>query len=296
MKILNIGSLNLDYFYTVDHITQVGETQNSQNVDIFAGGKGLNQSISLANTGLDVYHAGFIGKGGDILLDACKKSNINTKYLKSTDVNAGTAVIQVDSKGNNCIVLFGGSNQVLTKEFIDETLNDFSQDDFLILQNEVNMIDYIIEKAYEKQIKIVFNPSPFDDKILKCDLKKVWLFLINEVEGEQISGKSEPLEILKFMSENYENSQVVLTLGGNGSYYSCKNQIVKQEVIKTDVVDTTAAGDTFTGYFIYALTNNYSMQNSLKLASTASSITITRKGASATIPKIDEVLEKYKNL
>lgn len=289
MKILNIGSLNLDYVYSVDHITLVKETQNSTKVEIFAGGKGLNQSIALSNAGFEVFHAGFIGDGGNMLLETCVKNNINTKFLEKTTEKAGNAIIQVDKDGNNCIILYGGSNQMLTTEYIDKVLSNFGKDDVIILQNEVNLIDYIIDKAYDLGLKIVLNPSPFDDKILKCNLEKVWLFMVNEVEGEQISKKSNPKEILKFFQETFENSQVVLTLGENGAYFANSNEIFFQDIIKTTVVDTTAAGDTFTGFFIYGFLNNYGIEKSLKLATKASSITITRKGASDTIPKICEI-------
>lgn len=289
MKILNIGSLNLDYVYSVDHITLVKETQNSTKVEIFAGGKGLNQSIALSNAGFEVFHAGFIGDGGNMLLETCVKNNINTKFLEKTTEKAGNAIIQVDKDGNNCIILYGGSNQMLTTEYIDKVLSNFGKDDVIILQNEVNLIDYIIDKAYDLGLKIVLNPSPFDDKILKCNLEKVWLFMVNEVEGEQISKKSNPKEILKFFQETFKNSQVVLTLGENGAYFANSNEIFFQDIIKTTVVDTTAAGDTFTGFFIYGFLNNYGIEKSLKLATKASSITITRKGASDTIPKICEI-------
>ncbi|MFI3226745.1 MAG: ribokinase [Clostridia bacterium] len=295
MRILNIGSLNLDYFYTVDHMTQKGETQSSDKVEIFAGGKGLNQSIALSNTGLEVYHAGFIGDGGQLLLDTCQQHNINTKFLQKTDVQAGNAIIQVDKNGDNCILLFGGSNQILTIEFVDSVLDEFGAGDYLILQNEVNLLDYIIDKAFERDIKIVLNPSPFDEKISKCDLSKIWLFMLNEVEGEQISGKVEPSEILDFMQKEYPNSQTVLTLGANGSYYAFSGEVVYHDIIKTDVVDTTAAGDTFTGYFVYAMMHNFGISQSLKLATVASSITITKKGAASSIPKIHEVLKKCKH-
>lgn len=294
MKILNIGSLNLDYIYNVDHITQKGETQNSTSVEIFAGGKGLNQSIALANAGLEVYHAGFIGQGGQMLFDTCACHNINTKYLEKTDVQVGNAIIQVDSSGDNCIILFGGSNQVFTTDYIDRVLEDFSDGDFLILQNEVNLLDYIINVAFKRGLKIVLNPSPFNVQIKKCDLSKVWLLILNEVEGAQITGHNNPLDIISYMQTNYPCVQIVLTLGENGSYYALGEQVVCQKAIETEVVDTTAAGDSFTGYFVYALMNNFGIAQSLKLASTAASITITTKGAANSIPKICDVLKQYK--
>ena len=154
----------------------------------FQWGKGLNQSIALAKAGVSVYHAGIVGSDGDILLDACKEAGVNTKYIRRLPVKGGHTMIQVDKNAQNCIILYGGTNQMQTREFVDEVLADFGEGDYLLLQNEINMLDYIIDQAYEKKMKIVMNPSPFDDKLNTCDLGKIYLFLLNEIEGEQITG------------------------------------------------------------------------------------------------------------
>ena len=109
-------------------------------------------------------------------LDACKEAGVNTKYIRRLPVKGGHTMIQVDKNAQNCIILYGGTNQMQTKEFVDEVLADFGEGDYLILQNEINMLDYIIDQAYEKKMKIVMNPSPFDDKLSTCDLSKVYLF------------------------------------------------------------------------------------------------------------------------
>ena len=181
MKVLNYGSLNVDYVYSVDHIIVGGETQHSSKLEVFSGGKGLNQSIALAKAGVPVYHAGIVGTDGDILLDACKEAGVDTRYIRRMPVKGGHTMIQVDKNAQNCIILYGGTNQMQTKEFVDEVLADFGEGDYLILQNEINMLDYIIDQAYEKKMKIVMNPSPFDDKLSTCDLSKVYLFLLNEI-------------------------------------------------------------------------------------------------------------------
>ena len=162
MKVLNYGSLNVDYVYTVDHIIVGGETEHSSKLEVFSGGKGLNQSIALAKAGIPVYHAGIVGIDGDILLEACEDAGVNKKYIRRLPVKGGHTMIQVDKNAQNCIILYGGTNQMQTKEFVDEVLADFGEGDYLILQNEINMLDYIIDKAYEKKMKIILNQSPFD--------------------------------------------------------------------------------------------------------------------------------------
>lgn len=292
MKILNFGSLNIDYVYQVDHINVAGETQQSLKLDIFPGGKGLNQSIALARAGAHVYHAGFVGEDGQMLLDICRNNGIDDTFIRSIDGPCGHAIIQVDKNAQNSILVYGGSNQRITREYIDEVLEHFHEGDLILLQNEINLIDYIIDKAYDKKMVIVLNPSPYNDALDSCDLSKVSIFLMNEIEGREISkGLDDPFQILDYMMATYPNSKVVLTLGKDGAYFRDKKETCYQKAIPVETVDTTAAGDTFTGYFIYGLVNQLAMQDSLRLAATASSITVSRMGAASSIPTMQEIIK-----
>ena len=292
MKVLNYGSLNVDYVYSVDHIIVGGETQHSSKLEVFSGGKGLNQSIALAKAGVPVYHAGIVGSDGDILLDACKEAGVNTKYIRRLPVKGGHTMIQVDKNAQNCIILYGGTNQMQTREFVDEVLADFGEGDYLLLQNEINMLDYIIDQAYEKKMKIVMNPSPFDDKLDCCDLGKVYLFLLNEIEGEQITGYKDKDQILDAMADKFPHARFVLTLGSDGAVYYDGKEKVFQDIFKVKAVDTTAAGDTFCGYFLSGITKGREIPEILKTASAASAIAVSRNGAAPSIPEYEEV-EKF---
>ena len=292
MKVLNFGSLNLDYVYQVESILIPGETQASKSRQIFCGGKGLNQSIALAKAGIPVYHAGLIGEGGEPLLEVCKENGVNTEFIRQIPGPCGHTVIQVDENGQNCILLFGGSNRSMTKEFVDSVLDSFDEGDIILLQNEINELDYIIDCAYEKKMMIILNPSPFDSALEKCDLSKISLFLMNEIEGFQITGEKEPDRILAKVKELYPKAKVVLTLGGDGSVYQDETGIYRQGIFKVKAVDTTAAGDTFTGYFISSIIDGMPVQDGLKLAAKASAIAVSRPGATASIPVRSEVVEK----
>ena len=292
MKVLNFGSLNLDYVYQVESILIPGETQASKSRQIFCGGKGLNQSIALAKAGIPVYHAGLIGEGGEPLLEVCKENGVNTEFIRQILGPCGHTVIQVDRNGQNCILLFGGSNRSMTKEFVDSVLDSFDEGDIILLQNEINELDYIIDRAYEKKMMIILNPSPFDSALEKCDLSKISLFLMNEIEGFQITGEKEPDRILAKVKELYPKAKVVLTLGGDGSVYQDETGIYRQGIFKVKAVDTTAAGDTFTGYFISSIIDGMPVQDGLKLAAKASAIAVSRPGATASIPVRSEVVEK----
>ncbi|MDO4273027.1 MAG: ribokinase [Eubacteriales bacterium] len=294
MKVLNFGSLNLDYVYQVNHILIPGETLASKERNTFCGGKGLNQSIALAKAGIPVYHAGMIGEGGEILLETCEQNGVNTKFIRKIEGPCGHTVIQVDENGQNCILLYGGANRSITRDFVDEVLAFFEKGDILLLQNEVNELDYIIDKAYEKGMMIILNPSPYDSALDACDLSKISLFLVNEIEGYQITGEKEPEQILSKIKDLYPKAKIVLTLGGDGSVYQDETGVYHQGIFKVKTVDTTAAGDTFTGYFISSILEAMPVEKGLELAAKASAIAVSRPGATASIPLRDEVLN-WKN-
>lgn len=289
MKVLNFGSLNVDNVYSVEHIVQGGETISSTKLEVFSGGKGLNQSIALAKAGAPTYHAGLIGEEGDFLLDTCKENGVDTTYIRKLNAKGGHTVIQVDANGQNCIILFGGTNQMVTKEFVDEVLGNFEEGDYLVLQNEINQLDYIIDKAYERGMKIVLNPSPFDSKLDACDLTKIHLFMINEIEGEQITGFADKDEILTELAKKFPNAKFVLTLGSDGAVYYDGQEKVFQDIFKVKAVDTTAAGDTFSGFFLAKIIEGATVAEALRTAAKASSIAVSRPGAAPSIPTMTEV-------
>ena len=289
MKVLNYGSLNIDHVYQVDQIVQPGQTIDSYGVNVFPGGKGMNQSIAIARAGCRVYHAGNIGADGQFMKELLEEAGADCKWLRTVEVGTGSTFIQVDSNGQNCIVLNGGANRANSKEYVDEVLADFGEGDLVLLQNEINEVGYIIDKAYEKGMIIVVNPSPMNEKILACDLKKVSMFLMNEDEGMAITGKQEPGDILAAMTEMYPDAQTVLTLGSKGSVYQGKGRTIEQKAFRVKAVDTTAAGDTFTGYLLAGMARGEDMAKCLEEGSKASAIAVTREGATTSIPVLAEV-------
>lgn len=290
MKVLDFGSLNYDHTYNVDHIVTAGETENTSSRQTFFGGKGMNQAAALAKAGVPVYMAGCVGEDGEDIIDECKRLGINTDYIRKVQGPTGHAIIQVDRNGQNSILLYGGANQKQTKEYINEVLSDFEEGDILLLQNEVNLLDYIIDMAYQKGMRIILNPSPYNESLGKCDYNKVSIFMINEVEGNQITGEEDTEKMLEKLKELYPKSGVVLTLGSRGSVYQDKNQRVNQNIYKVPVVDTTAAGDTFTGYFVSSIIDGMPVKEGLDLAARASAIAVSRPGAVTSIPERKEVL------
>ncbi|MCL2392713.1 MAG: ribokinase [Oscillospiraceae bacterium] len=291
MKILNFGSINYDHVYTVPYIVRPGETLESTSVQEFIGGKGFNQSIALSRAGVPVYHAGAVGLDGGNALDALSDNGVDIGYIAKTETQTGKAIIQVSEDGQNSIILSGGANQCISIGQIDRTLENFTRGDILLLQNEISNVGYIIKKAHDIGMKVFLNPSPYHES-LSDHLCKVDLLFINEVEGMQITGSNDPDLILDKISSQYPDMRIVLTLGPDGVAYRHGAQTHRHGIFKGSVIDTTAAGDTFTGHFIGAQIRGEHVTEALKQASAASSLAISASGAYPSIPTIAEVMRR----
>ncbi|MBQ9324210.1 MAG: ribokinase [Clostridia bacterium] len=293
MKILNFGSMNRDDVYTVDHFVQPGETLSAAALTVKAGGKGLNQSVALRRAGADVWHAGCVGTGGDMLVKLLQASGVHTELVRSVPVSQGNAVIQVNEQGENCILLFGGSNQCITEEQIIETLHAFSTGDWMLLQNEVNLVPHMVEKAAAKGLRIALNPSPFDGKLANVPIDALSWLIMNEIEAAQITDEKEPEEAWKVLHARYPRLSVLITLGALGSQaWQVTGETVEshfQHACTVKAVDTTGAGDTYTGYFLAGLMEDMPLSQCMERASRAAAIAVTRIGAADSIPWSSEL-------
>lgn len=291
MKILNFGSCNIDRVFSQEHIAVPGETIAAQEVKTHPGGKGLNQSVALARAGVEVFHAGCIGHDGDYLSNFMQENGVNLKYLKTVEDSTGQAFIQVAESGENSIVIYHGANYGVTRDFVDSVLADFEAGDFLILQNEISEVSYLIDKAYSIGMKIVLNPSPFDDAMRAIDLNKITYLLVNEVESTAYTGVTGTDELIKCIRSSYPDLKVVMTLGGRGCMYFDAEKIVRHPSFKVKAVDTTAAGDTFAGYLIAGICKNKPIETAIKYACAAAAIAVSKNGAASSIPLYSEVRE-----
>ncbi|HPN83856.1 MAG TPA: ribokinase [Victivallales bacterium] len=294
MKILNFGSLNIDHVYSVDHFVRPGETISSLSYRKFQGGKGANQSIALAKAGANVFHAGKIGSDGIWLRDNLKKCGVKTDFLKTCETPTGHAVIQVNKSGENSIVLNGGANQDIDAKFAEEVISEFSKGDYLLLQNEISSIPVIMRKSHKKGMKIIFNPSPMSKSLNSYPLDIVDVFILNEIEGSELSGKKGFRNIMNELRRKYPKASIIMTLGSKGAAYFENEKIVFIPAVKVKAVDTTAAGDTFTGYFVAGISKNVIMKDSIILACQAAAICVTRKGAADSIPELREIRNQKK--
>lgn len=296
MKVLNFGSLNLDYVYRVEHFVQPGETLSAVSQSVNPGGKGLNQSIALVRAGAEIYHAGCVGQQGGSLGALLRENGVNTEHLLAVDALQGNAVIQVNAAGENCIILYGGSNQCVTEEQVRHTLSCFAPGDWLVLQNEINQLPLIVDTAYELGLKIALNPSPYNEKLAAVDFGKLSWLLVNEVEVGQLSGSRSPEEAWLQLHGRYPGLSLLVTLGGEGSAAFTAAETVRQAAFPAKAVDTTAAGDTYTGYFIAGLAEGRPLAECMRRASMAASISVTRAGAAGSIPTKEEVEKRLEEI
>lgn len=289
MRIYNLGSLNIDYVYDVDHFVSAGETLSSDKMQIFPGGKGLNQSVALARAGAEVIHGAVIGEDGGFLTEILSSAGVDTSRIETIPRRCGHAVIQVDKSGQNCILLYPGTNRCIDRRYIENFLFDAERDDILVVQNEISGLDIAFETASRKNMRIAFNPSPFHSDIKKLPLSLVrWLFC-NETEGEALFGSRDIREITERFITQIPDGDLILTLGKDGSVFKNREKFIAQPIFETKTVDTTAAGDTFLGYFLSSVTKGESVERSMAVASKAASVAVSVKGASSSIPFLRDV-------
>ena len=284
--ILVIGSISIDYVVECDKRPLSGETYIGTSFHTYFGGKGANQAVACARLGCEVKFLGCVGKddAGMKCIQNLKQNKIDTSYIKEVDEETGSAHIVVADKDNSIIVV-PGANLHCSKEQIDAALSD--KPALVILQNEIAMtsVEYAIEQCFENNIPIIYNPAPAKTINMET-VKKATYITPNESEFDLLFQGETRDKILSQMP-----NQLILTLGEDGVALHNGDEEQQVEAYKVEVVDTTGAGDTFNGALAYGLINNYSLNQSIKMANLAAALSIQKKGAQGGIPTIDEMKE-----
>jgi ribokinase len=291
MSILVFGSLNIDHVYQVEHLVRPGETLPSTEYRRFQGGKGANQSVALARAGADVFHAGRIGSEGLWLRDAIAAEGVDVTHVGLDNQPTGHAIIQVDPAGENSILLYGGANLTVTSDDAHYVLSHFGEGDWLLLQNEISSLPAILREASERGLKVAFNPAPMTPDVQGYPLDGVSLLVVNQTEGAALAGVEDasPELLVGMLQARFPDAAILLTLGGDGSLYVSGGEHIMTPAQAVETVDTTAAGDTFIGYFLAELLAGESVPEALALASRAAALCVTRPGAAGSIPRRSEI-------
>ena len=289
VKIINFGSLNIDYVYQVPHFVRPGETLPSAGFQKYSGGKGGNQSIALGLAGAKVSHAGKIGQDSLWLVEGLQAAGVDTSLIEVADMPTGHAIIQVTPDGENAIVLHGGANHSLTPADIARVFRATSPGDILLTQNEINRMPDILRAGRDRGMTIVFNPAPFTPDVRDYPLHLVDMFVLNEIEGAELTQKETPEDVLSEICARFPHAATVLTIGAEGVLYRDSQRDLHILAEKVIAVDTTAAGDTFIGYFLATFAEGREVAECLRVGCKAAGICVQRRGAADSIPHREEV-------
>lgn len=289
-RLLNVGSLNIDRVFRVPHLVRPGETLSSRSLQMFAGGKGANQAVAAARAGVAVTHCGKIGPDGVWLLDRLSAEGVNTRFVTTSDTPTGQAIIQVADDGQNAIVLLAGANHELTEDEIDTALSACPPGTPVLTQNETSGVAYLIERASAGGWPLIFNPAPFTPAVLHYPLERVALLIVNESEGQGLTGQTAPDEMLTALRGRLPATDVILTLGAAGAVYDGREGRVAVPACAVDAVDTTGAGDTFIGFFLGSWLGGATVRESLQSACRAAALCVSRAGALDSIPQRSELV------
>lgn len=289
MAVINFGSINIDHVYQVDHFVQPGETLLSTSYQQLLGGKGANQSIALAKAGFEVKHVGKIHESDAHFKQSLIKVGVDCKHVVCTETPTGHAIIQVNRAGENAIVLFGGANLEINNQDILRALDDAKAGDWVLTQNETSGLEQILQDAKANNLKVAFNPAPMTESVKQLPHECIDLLIVNEVEAAEIAGVSGLDDIEAYFRAEWSHAEVIITLGKTGVRMLQGNDTINVPAFVVDAIDTTAAGDTFIGYFLSAYSKREGAKAALTRGCAASAIAVTRCGAAQSIPNADEV-------
>ncbi len=307
MNILNCGSLNVDHVYRIPCIVQPGQTLTTRSYQVFAGGKGANQSVALTRAGARVIHGGVVGQGGEFLRDKLAAEGVNVQHVLVSDQPTGQAIIQVDDAGENAIFLYPGTNHQITPALVEALLADTQAGDVLLLQNEINEVARMIEQGHARGLRVCLNPAPMTEAVKGYPLTKLDMLIVNQTEALALVGQEPPAPLQTNRNEAQSHAsapwtearidallnalqalapaaRIVLTLGSQGAVWQDPTQRLVMPATPASVVDTTAAGDTFIGYLLAGEQAGMDVPTRLQQACRAAARCVEKMGAMDSIP------------
>ncbi|MAM59759.1 MAG: ribokinase [Salinicola sp.] len=289
-RIYNYGSINIDHVYRVPHLVRPGETLSSTSLHRVLGGKGANQSLALARAGGCVVHWGRLNEGDRWALAPLSRAGVDVADIELTDDASGHALIQVDDAAENAIILYPGANHGFDDGRLGSLVDSAAPGSWILLQNECNDAGKMLRLAAGKGLSVAFNPAPLSVEIADLPLDLCQLLFLNRGEAAALVGQEESVDsdtLLEALATRLPEVEVVLTLGGQGACHQHRGERVMLAAHKVEAIDTTAAGDTFIGYFMAARQRGDDVEQALRLATTASALCVQKAGAEPSIPDAD---------
>ncbi len=287
MAIWNLGSINADMVYALPHLPVAGETLAATGLDQFLGGKGANMSVAAARAGSTVHHIGAVGPEGSWAVQRLMEYGVDTRHIATLDLPTGHAIIAVDTSGENQIILFPGANHAISSNQIGQALSEAASGDTLVLQNETNLQPEAVEMAQKLGLKVAYAAAPFEAEAVQAVLPFLDLLFLNAVEAEQLQ------QAIGKAPQDLGVADVIVTLGSKGARHFDVATGNTRDVPALPVtpVDTTGAGDTFTGYVLSGLDRGLPMPQAMAQAARAGALMVTRHGTADVIPDLKEVQE-----
>lgn len=285
MTIFNLGSINVDLFYRVPHLPGPGETLAARSFQRGLGGKGTNMSVAAARAAARCVHIGAVGADGAWTVDRLTEYGVFTQFIRTLTMDTGNALIAIDDAGENNIILYPGANQAIPQDHIAAALQDATSSDIFLTQNETNGQREAAELASAKGMRVAYAAAPFDAQAVQAVLPLLDMLFLNAVEARQLQ------EATGLAPDKLPVRDVIVTLGGEGARWHNTDTGETQEfaAIKVTPVDTTGAGDTFTGYVLAGLDRGLTMAQSINQAMIAGAIMVTREGTADVIPDLRDV-------
>jgi ribokinase len=283
MAIWNLGSINADYVYSVPHIPAPGETLAATDRKVFLGGKGANMSVAAARAAAQVKHIGAIGTDGAWAKQRLLEYGVDTTHITTLDTETAHAIIAVDAHSENMIILHPGANVEIPQAILQSALSQAQTGDWFITQNETNLQRTGTQLAKKMGLKVAYAAAPFDAERVKAVLEYLDFLILNEVEAEQLKQATgqDPADL--------GVTDVIVTLGADGADWYHRDGKQHFDAIAVEPVDTTGAGDTFTGYVIAGLDRGLTMEQAINQALKAGALMVTRHGTADVIPDLSEV-------
>ena len=284
MPIWNLGSINIDHVYQLDHLPLAGETIAARQFSLGLGGKGANQSVAAASAGAQTRHLGAMGVEDQWVIERLQSSGIGTDQILRMDQHVtGHAIILLDRQAENSIIIHPGANRALTVTALQPSFDQIGPRDILLIQNETNCQIEAAQAARKAGARVIYSAAPFDIEAVRAIMPHVSILAMNAGEADQLFAA---------ISDDLPVDGLLITRGGDGAEYRDlkSGQTYRQPAFKVKAVDTTGAGDTFAGYFAASLDRGDDIPTALRVASAAAALQVTRHGASDAIPRLEEVV------
>ena len=283
MTIWNLGGINADHVYGVPHIPAPGETLDGTSHSLYLGGKGANMSVAAARAAAHVRHIGAVGQDGRWAIDRLTEYGVDTRAITQVQTDTAHAIIFVADDGENAIMVYPGANRAVPASHLQQSLTKAKTGDWFVCQNEVNLQLEGAKLAREMGLKVAYAAAPFDETVTQEMLPFLDFLILNEVEANQLKAATGqgPAEL--------PVRDVIVTLGGDGATWFGSGEPLHVPAYDVEAVDTTGAGDTFTGYVLAGLDRGQPMEQALKTAAKAGALMVTRHGTADVIPDLAEV-------